>query len=60
MDLILKDITNHYLGIIVVPIRRAMLIDHFGRDLGEIIVSYLPNEDTFDDSGNMMKVTTVV
>merc|ERR1712087_188016 len=56
----LKTIINHYFGMTVIPIRRAMVIDHFGADLGPIIVSYLPNDDEFEDAGNVVKVTTVV
>ena len=56
----LKDITNHYYGMTVIPIRRAIVLDHFGDDLGEIIVSYLPNDDEFENADHVLKVTTVV
>ena len=60
VDGYLRDIANHYLRMTVVPIRRAIVIDHFGVYLGEIIVSYLPNDDEFENAGNVPKVTTVV
>jgi len=56
----LRDITNHYYGMTVIPIRRAIILDHFGDDLGEIIVSYLPNDDEFENADHVVKVTTVV
>ena len=60
VDEYLRDITNHYYGMTVIPIRRAIVLEHFGFDLGEIIVSYLPNDDEFEDAGHVVKVTTVV
>ena len=60
IDKHLKDITNHYFGMTVIPIRRAIVIDCMGPDLGPIIVSYLPNDDDFEAAGNVVKVTTVV
>ena len=45
----MKNIINHYTGIIVVPIRKAIVIDHFGPDLGPIILSYLPIKDEFEN-----------
>ena len=57
MDLL--KIFNHYLGIIVVPIRKAMIIEHFGPDLGPIILSYLPNKDEYEAKENMSKLRTV-
>ena len=56
---VLKKIMNHYYGIIVVPIRRAMVIDHFGPDLGPIILSYLPNKDEYESNENIKLVKTV-
>ena len=56
---LLKEITNHYFGIIVVPIRRAIIIDHFGPDLGPIILSYLPKKDEYDTNENVVRVKTV-
>ena len=56
---LLQEITNHYFGIIVVPIRRAIIIDHFGPDLGPIILSYLPAKDEYDAKQNITKVRTV-
>ena len=58
-DKLLKEITNHYFGIIVVPIRRAIVIEHFGPDLGPIILSYLPAKDEYDNKENITKVRTV-
>ena len=59
-DRYLKKIANHYFGMTVIPIRRAIVIDHFGPDLGEIIVSYLPNDDEFESAGKLQAVTLVV
>ena len=56
---LLKKITSHYYGIIVIPIRRAMVIEHFGPDLGPIILSYLPNKDEFESNENVKIVKTV-
>eukprot|EP01083_Nonionella_stella_P173863 601023_1 len=56
----IQKITNHYYGIIVVPIRKAMIIERFGPDLGPIIVSYLPSDDKFELAGDVVRVTTVV
>ena len=58
-DQLLKDITNHYFGMIVVPIRKAMVIEHFGPDLGPIILSYLPTKDEYNVNENIAKVRTV-
>ena len=58
-DRLLKEITNHYFGIIVVPIRRAIVIDHFGPDLGPIILSYLPVKDEYDSVEKVARVKTV-
>eukprot|EP01083_Nonionella_stella_P066301 174456_1 len=55
----IKKITNHYYGMTFIPIRRAMIIDTFGPDLGQIIASYLPNDDDFDVAGNLVKATVV-
>ena len=42
------------------PIRRAMVIDHFGPDLGPIILSYLPNnKDEYESNENVRVVRTV-
>ncbi len=60
MKIKIKKITNHYFGMTVIPIRRAMIIEFFGRDLGPIIVSYLPNDDNFDTIGDVLIVKTVV
>merc|ERR1719295_372765 len=43
-----QDIYNHYSGTILITIRRAMLFQHFGPDIGEIIVCYLPKIDDYD------------
>ena len=56
---LLSRITNHYYGIIVIPIRRAMVIEHFGTDLGPIILSYLPNKDEYESKENVKLVRTV-
>merc|ERR1711971_183120 len=56
----IKRVTNHYYGITVIPIRRAIVIERFGFDLGSIIVSYLPTDDTFDGVGDVVKVRTVI
>merc|ERR1712232_1101255 len=55
----IKDIINHYYGMTVVPIRRAMIIEKFGPDLGDIIVSYLPMDDEFEITGDVAKGRTV-
>eukprot|EP01083_Nonionella_stella_P040228 109311_1 len=55
----IKDITNHYYAMMFIPIRRAMIIDTFGPDLGVIIASYLPNDDEFDVAGNLSKAIVV-
>eukprot|EP01084_Bolivina_argentea_P227906 384993_1 len=56
----LKLITNHYYGIVVIPIRRAMVMEKFGRDLGPIILSYLPEQDEYDASdNNVVRVKTI-
>ena len=44
----------------VIPIRRAMVIEKFGADLGAIVLSYLPSDDTFDGLADVVKVRTVV
>ena len=59
IDALLKDITNHYFGIIVVPIRRAIVMDYFGPDLGPIVLSYLPTKDEYDSGENVARVKTV-
>ena len=56
----IRQVTNHYYGITVIPIRRAIVIERFGVDLGSIIVSYLPNDDSFGDVGGVVKVRTVI
>ena len=55
----LKKISSHYFGIIVVPIRKAMIIEHFGPDLGPIILSYLPAKDEYGVDQNITKVRIV-
>ena len=55
----LKKITNHYYGMTVIPIRRAMVLEHFGPDLGPIILSYLPDKDEFDISTNISRAKVV-
>eukprot|EP01084_Bolivina_argentea_P227904 384991_1 len=60
VELKIKEITNHYYGITIIPIRRAMIIEKFGPDLGPIIVSFLPTDDTFDIVGDVVTVKTVV
>ena len=58
---ITKRITDHYYGIIVIPIRRAMVIDHFGHDLGSIILSFLPLDDVYSHADNeVVKLTSVI
>ena len=58
---IIKQITNKYYGIIVIPIRRAIIVDHFGPDLGPIILSYLPLEDEYSNANNdVVKAKMVV
>ena len=59
VDTLLKNITNHYFGIVVVPIRRAIVIDHFGPDLGPIILGYLPAKDEYESGENVPRVKTV-
>jgi len=59
-DKIMREITNRYFGMTVIPIRRAIVIDCMGPDIGPIVVSYLPNDDDFGDVGGVVKVTTVV
>ena len=44
----IKKIQNHYYGVVTVPIRRAIVLDVFGEDLGPIIISYLPVQDHYD------------
>ena len=55
----LKKITNHYYGMTVIPIRKAMVLEHFGPDLGPIILSYLPDRDEFDISANISRAKVV-
>lgn len=45
---ITRDITNHYYGTIVIPIRRAIVIDCMGPDLGPIVLSYLPTDEVYE------------
>merc|ERR1712130_130695 len=40
-----QRIMNRYYGIIVIPQRRAVVIDCMGPDLGPIVLSYLPTDD---------------
>eukprot|EP01084_Bolivina_argentea_P091792 165212_1 len=44
----IKNIRNHYYGVITVPIRRAIVLDVFGNDLGPIILMYLPADDHYE------------
>eukprot|EP01084_Bolivina_argentea_P148080 258967_1 len=56
----IKDITNHYYEIIVIPIRRAIVIEHFGPDLGPIILSYLPLTDHYENADNQVVKPKIV
>eukprot|EP01083_Nonionella_stella_P175374 610516_1 len=49
-DEYVKAITNHYFGIIVIPMRRAIVTGRFGPDLGKIILSYLPIDDEYENA----------
>ena len=42
-----------------IPIRRAMIIEHFGPDLGTIILSYLSDDDEFDVSAEISRAKVV-
>eukprot|EP01083_Nonionella_stella_P305503 1066017_1 len=57
---LIKDITNHYYGIVVIPIRRAIVIDRFGQDLGPIILSYLPLTDHYENARHQVVAPKVV
>ncbi len=57
---VIEDITNHYFAIIVIPIRRAMIIDKFGPDLGQIILSYLPLDDKYENASNDVVIPKVI
>eukprot|EP01083_Nonionella_stella_P093035 260585_1 len=60
-DGMIKQITNYYYGIVVIPIRKAIVIEKFGSDLGPIILSFLPLDDHYDASNKeLIKVKTVV
>merc|ERR1711978_55557 len=56
-----KEISDHYFNILVIPIRRAIVIDAYGPDIGPVILSYLPLVDKYDNSNkNMIKVSHVI
>ena len=56
-----KEITNHYYNIVIIPIRQAVVIDVFGKDIGPVILSFLPLVDRFEASSkDMVKVTNVI
>ena len=40
--LILKNVNKYYNSILAIPFRRQLLINKFGRDIGDIIDKYLP------------------
>eukprot|EP01084_Bolivina_argentea_P113469 202206_1 len=57
----IKSITDHYYSIAVIPIRKALVYESFGPDLGEIILSFLPTKDHYEDSDkNVIRVKNVV
>eukprot|EP01083_Nonionella_stella_P093884 263341_1 len=59
-EMTLKDTINHYYSTIVIPIRKAIVIDHFGSDLGPIILSYLPVHDEYESAhSNVVRIKTV-
>eukprot|EP01083_Nonionella_stella_P133123 404718_1 len=49
-DELIKAITNNYFGIIVIPMRKAIVTERFGPDLGKIILSYLPIDDEYENA----------
>ena len=55
----IKAISNHYYGVITVPIRRALVLDVFGADIGPIIISYLPAEDHYDGIEEVLLAKTL-
>merc|ERR1712129_649110 len=56
-----KAVTDHYFNIIIIPIRRAVVMDAFGLDIGPIVLSYLPLVDEYDNSNkDVIKVTNVI
>eukprot|EP01083_Nonionella_stella_P173861 601011_1 len=59
-DELIKDITDHYYGIVVIPIRRAIVIDKFGQDLGPIILSYLPLTDHYENANQQVIAPKIV
>ena len=59
-DALIKKITNHYYGIIVIPIRRAIVIDAMGPDLGPIVLSYLPTDEQYEHAYDNVTLATGV
>ena len=58
---ILRKVTDHYYGMTVVLIRRAIVHDVFGPDLAPIILSYLPAGDHYEDAvSNIAKPKIVI
>jgi len=45
---LIKKITNHYYGVTVIPIRKAIVVDCLGPDLGPIVLSFLPTDEEYD------------
>lgn len=53
-----KTITNKYYGIIVIPIRRAIVIDSLGPDLGPIVLSFLPTDEHYEHAYDNVTLAT--
>eukprot|EP01084_Bolivina_argentea_P128008 226341_1 len=57
----IKKITNHYYEIVVIPIRKALIFEFFGYDLGAIVLAYLPLNDHYEGTDkNVVRVKAVV
>mmetsp|Transcript_58974 Transcript_58974/g.97543 ORF Transcript_58974/g.97543 Transcript_58974/m.97543 type:complete len:96 (-) Transcript_58974:100-387(-) len=55
----INEIRNHYYGVSAVPIRKAIVIDAFGVDIGPIIISYLPADDHFEGMQEIVMAKTL-
>jgi len=51
LERVSRQVMDHYFGMIVEPIRKAMVTEKFGPDLAPIILSYLPKQDHYGKAG---------
>ena len=57
----IDQITDQYFGIIVIPIRKAVVLNFLGPDIGPIVLSFLPTDDKYEHKyKNVQLVTNVV